>query len=348
MSSLLNLSILNHEFQNYLSEEINREATLLNLLSKRGERKTSIEWTLNMGGVAVDGVSITAAAPDASSDKIVPAMLPMNVGSFQSRFTLNSKELLEASTQISQDELRQLLRSHMSLAVDEIMHTLNTNLYTGAGKTVNGGIYGLNLAIDDVYEYAGVDPAQYPLWQSVVIDKWDAGAAGADKRTALTTDDFHALERQMRYRRGRYNAIITTPKVIEVYKKIFEANRSYNVYVTERGFVPTVDLGFTSLSYAGKPMIDDAFCQRVRPASDPAIGLGAIDEGVMYFVRLEDIEFLSAPTDGSVAKSGVYTQMEELAKNALYVDNYVVGCIPQMCLKTRKNTGCIRNILVPD
>ena len=347
MSSLLNLGILNQEFQTYLSEEINREATLLNLLTKRPERKTSVEWTLNMGGVAVEGVAITANAPAASSDSIVPAMLPINSGSFQSRFTLNAKELQEAAVQVSPEELRNLLRAHMSLAVDEIMHTLNVNLYTGFGRVSEGGIYGLSAAVDDAYEYAGVDPAIYPLWQSQVIDKWDAGAAGADKRTALTTDDFHEIERKMRYRRGRYDAIITTPKVIEVYKKIFEANRSYNVYVTERGFVPTVDLGFTGLSYAGKPMIDDAFCQRVRPANDPAISLGTVDEGVMYFVKLSDLELLTVPTDGSVAKSGVYTQMEELAKNALYVDNYVVGCIPQMCLKTRKNTGIIKNILVP-
>ena len=346
MVSSLNKGILNQEFQSYLTEEINREATLLNLVQKLAERKSTVEWTANMGGTKVEGVAITASAPAASSDKVVPAMLPINSGSIQSAFTLNSKEIVEAAEMVSPQELRNLLRSHMSLAVDEMLHTLSRNCYNGNGSVVDGGIYGLDEAVSDTKDYAGISASQYPLWRSVVVDKWDENASGADKRQPLTTDDFHALERQMRYRPGRYDIIVTTPKVVEVYKKIFEANRSYNVYVTERGMIPTVDLGFSALSYAGKPIIDDAFCIRKRDAAEDAIALGDDDEGVIYFLKLSDLEFMSVPTPGSSSKSGVYTQMEQLAKNSLYVDRYVVGCIPQLKLKTRKNTGMIKNIAV--
>lgn len=346
MVSSLNKGILNQVFQEYLTTEINREATLLNLLAKSAERKSSVQWSANMGGTKVEGVAITANAPAASSDKVVPAMLPINSGSIQSTFTLNAKEIVEAAEMVSPGELRNMLQSHMSLAVDEMLHTLSRNCYNGTGRVVDGGIYGLDEAISDSKDYAGISASQYPLWRSAVIDKWDAAATGADKRQPLTTDDFHALERQMRYRMGRYDIIVTTPKVVEVYKKIFEANRSYNVYVTDRGLVPTVDLGFNALSYAGKPIIDDAFCQRMRDIAEPARALADEDEGVIYFLKLSDLDFMSVPTPGSTAKSGVYCQMEELSKLSLFSDTYTVGVIPQLRLKTRKNTGMIKNVLV--
>lgn len=347
MVSSLNKAVLNQVFQDYLTTEVNREATLLNILSKTAERKNSVQWTVNMGGTKVEGVAITANAPAASSDKVVPAMLPINSGSIQSSFTLNAKEIVEAAEMVSPGELKNMLQSHMSLAADEMLHTLSRNCYNGTGRVADGGIYGLDEAVSESKDYAGISASQYPLWRSAVIDKWDASASGADKRQPLTTDDFHAIERQMRYRMGRYDIIVTSPKVVEVYKKIFEANRSYNVYVTDRGLVPTVDLGFNALSYAGKPIIDDAFCMRMRDSAEPAFSpLSDEDEGVIYFLKLSDLDFMSVPTAGSTAKSGVYTQLEQLSKNSLFSDNYVTGTICQLRLKTRKNTGVIRNILV--
>lgn len=342
---VLNIATLNKEFQNYLSEEINREATLLQLVTKRPERKANVDWTVNVGGALAEGLSITANAPSASHDKILPAQLPMNSGSLQSRFTVNEKEIIEAAEQVSVDELRDVIRAYMSSAIDELMNGLNKRLYSGDGSVADGGIYGLSTAISDK-DYAGISADANPLWRASVIDAWDESNGASDKRGKLTTNMFLEMEQLIRYRGGSYNTLVTSPAIMTEYKKLFEENRSYQI-ITMDGSRNAADLGFRVAGYAGKPIIDDAFCSRVRGADEAAItsALGTdIDEGVIYFLNMRDLRFMSAPTEGSTARSGVYTQTELLAKNALYVNNYVTGVIPQLMLRTRKNCGVIKNI----
>lgn len=344
----LNLAVLNNVFSELLTQEINRSATFLGLLSKFPERKSNIQWGVGMGGTTATGVAITGSAPAASMDATLPAQLPISAASVQSTFTLNLKEIEESKEQVTNEELRNLLEAQMRNAVEEIATTLNKKLYDGSGAIADGGLIGLSIAAS-AQDYAGISSATYPLWNVSEVDAWDATAAAADKRQALKTDFMLELDRKIRYRPGAYDLILTTPKVVEQYKKVFEANRSYQIITFEGQRVPLVDLGFNVAGYMGRPIIDDVFCSRTRTAAESAItaALGtAVDEGVMYFLKKDDLRFYSTPVTGAFSANGVYTLMRQLAQTSLYVDNFVVGCIPQLQLTTRKNVGVIKNIKV--
>lgn len=344
----LNLAVLNNVFSELLTQEINRSATFLGLLSKFPERKSNIQWGVGMGGTTATGVAITGSAPAASMDATLPAQLPISAASVQSTFTLNLKEIEESKEQVTNEELRNLLEAQMRNAVEEIATTLNKKLYDGSGAIADGGLIGLSIAAS-AQDYAGISSATYPLWNVSEVDAWDATAAAADKRQALKTEFMLELDRKIRYRPGAYDLILTTPKVVEQYKKVFEANRSYQIITFEGQRVPLIDLGFNVAGYMGRPIIDDVFCSRTRTAAESAItaALGtAVDEGVMYFLKKDDLRFYSTPVAGAFSANGVYTLMRQLAQTSLYVDNFVVGCIPQLQLTTRKNVGVIKNIKV--
>lgn len=345
----LNLAVLNSVFSDLLTQEINRSTTFLGLLSKFPERKSNIQWGVGMGGTTATGVAITGSAPAASQDATLPAQLPISAASIQSTFTLNLKEIEESKEQVTNEELRNLLEAQMRNAVEEIATTLNKKLYDGTGAIADGGLIGLSIAASG-QDYAGISSASYPLWTVSEVDAWDVGATGTDKRQALKTDFMLELDRRIRYRPGVYDLILTTPKVVEQYKKVFETNRSYQILTFDGGRVPLVDLGFNVAGYMGRPIIDDVFCSRTRNATTEAAIISAlgtsVDEGVMYFLKKDDLRFYSTPVAGAFANNGVYTLMRQLAQTSLYVDNFVVGCIPQLQLTTRKNVGVIRNIKV--
>lgn len=349
----INTNTLNSIFENYLTEEINREATLLKLLKKRPERKNQVQWAVNVGGAVATGVPITASAPVTTNDSTVPASLPINANSFQTSFGLNAKEVEESAVLASQEELQDLMKSLLTTAVDEMMNAINIKLYEGTGAIADGGIIGLTNAVGQG-DYAGISATTYPIWKASEVDLWDTSVSGTDKRSALSTDSLYKLERLIRQKGGRFDTIVTTPKVLEQYKRLFDTKRDFFVVVTgEQNRVPLADLGFGVGGFAGVPIIDDPYATRTRGSvtgSNDALAttaLGsAVDDGVMYFLRMADLEFLSVPTAGSMNATGVFTQMERMGKTGLYVDQYVVGIIPQLILKSRKNVGVIKNILV--
>lgn len=334
----INTLVLNEIFQEYLSEEINREATLLRLVAKSPYRRATIPWSVNVGGAVAAGVPISANAPAASYDVVVPASLPINANSLQSTFTVNAKEVEESASQVSAPELRNLMRALMTSAVEEMMTSLNRNMWNGTGTVAQGGIYGLQLAISTA-DYAGISATTYPLWKAAqLFHTSDGTAAGTTK--PLDQDIMFKMERVIREKGGRYDLIVVHPKMMEQYKKLFSTTRTFVVPAySGEGSVPLVDLGFGVGGFGGVPIIDDIHC-RIETAP------GVYDEGVMFFMNRRDITFYTVPTQGSNAMSGLYTQMEELARTGLYVTNYVTGVIPQLQVRSRKNCGVIRGVKV--
>lgn len=358
----LNTQVLNYEFEQMLTEEVNREATLLSLLSKRPERKATCQWIVNVGGAKAKGTPISGSTPNASRDTNVPAQLPIHYNSLQSSFTLNAKEVEEAAVQVSEPELRDLLRSYMKGAVEEMARSMNENLFVGKGDVEDGGIFGLQKAVSED-DYAGLSPKAYPLWKAVILDLGldnEGNFKDWDNFEALSQKRLFEIERRIRQKGGKYDFIVTSPKVMEQYKRLFATERTFFVNTTsgEQGNVPLVDLGFGVGGFSGVPIIDDPHCYRVRDDEERAAiaanssGLNnasdvpEVDEGVMYFMRKDDLVFKSVPTgeNYTFSMNGTYTQMEKLAKTKLYIDEYAVGCIPQMELHSRKNCGRIQNI----
>lgn len=355
-SSIVN--VLNTVFQETLSEEINREATLLSLITKRPERKATVQWNVNVGGAKAQGVSVTANSPEASRDLTIPATLPIHYSSLQTSITINEKEVKEAAVQVSEPELIDLLKSNVSSNVEEMQRALNEYLFIGTGGVNQGGIYGLQLAVSEE-DYAGISATDYPLWRATVIDLGldnNGNYADVDNWKALNIGSMFDMEQFIRTKGGRYDLILTSPKVMTQYKRLFATERTfYHVVGDQR--IPLIDLGFGVGGFGGVPIIDDPHCFRTRSKQErEAIAAASaefaswqdvpeIDEGVIYFLKQSDLEFLSTPTDNTkMITNGVFTQMERLAKQKLYVSNYVAGCIPQMKLKSRKNVGRIQNI----
>lgn len=349
-------AILNSEFENILSKEINREATLLSLIRKRPERKATVQWTVNVGGAKSQGVSITGNSPSASRDQNVPASLPIHVNSLQSTFTVNEKEIVEAAAQVSEEELRDLVGSYVTSAVEEMQRSLNEYLFIGDGSVETGGIYGLSTAVG-TEDYAGISSNRYNLWQCDIIDLGLDNAGNYEARTdfgVLSVNYMFNMETKIRTKGGRYDMILTTPKVLEQYKRLFDKDRNFYHPVGEQR-IPLVDLGFGVAGFAGVPIIDDPHCARVRSDAERAAiataegvspsAIPELDEGVIYFLRMSDLVFKSAPVGNTkMIENGVYTQMERLAKAKLYVTDYAVGTIPQLELHSRKNCGRIQNI----
>jgi hypothetical protein len=334
-------NVLNEVFSEYLTEEINREATLLRLVPKSTVRQDYVKWSVNVGGAVITGQSITSEAPNISQDKILPASIKANDGSLQSAFLLNDKEILEAREQVSAVQLRDLLRANMSNAVDEMMVSLNRYLYTGEGEIAAGGIYGIDLAVHDSdisvkgnrHYYAGISAAQYPIWSAAVTR--DTESNGDPK--SLSENMLYKMDRLIRQKGGRFDFIITSPAVLQEYKQLFATQRTFVINGNA-----IADLGFGVGEYAGIPIIDDPHV--------PVYSVNGKEASSMYFMRLGDLQFLSAPTDNSEAQGAnagsIFTQMDLMAKTALYTQKYVVGCIPQLVLRSRKNCGKIMNIAV--
>lgn len=360
----INTQVLNYEFEELLTEEVNREATLLSLVNKRPERKATCQWIVNVGGAKATGTPISGNTPNASRDTNVPAQLPIHYNSLQSSFTMNAKEVEEAAEQVSEPELRDLLRSYMKGAVEEIVRSLNENMYIGTGRVEDGGIFGLQQAVSED-DYAGLSSRAYPLWKAALLDlgKNNEGNYVDWKQEApepLSKERLFEMERLIRTKGGQYDMIITSPKVMEQYKRLFVTERTFFVDTVqgEQGRVPLVDLGFGVGAFSGVPIIDDPHCYRVRSEEErEAIAANTsdfssfedvpeIDEGVMYFIRKDNLVFKTVPTGETATfrMNGCYTQMEHLAKTKLYIDEFAVGTIPQLELHSRKNCGRIQNI----
>lgn len=358
----LNTQVLNYEFEQLLSREINREATLLSLINKRPERKATCQWIVNVGGAKATGTPISGSTPKESRDTNVPAQLPIHYNSLQSHFTMNAKEVAEAAEQVSEPELRDLLQAHMRGAVEEMQRSLNEYMFTGAGSVDEGGIFGLQVAVSE-NDYAGLSSKAYPLWRATVMDLGldnQGSYQDIDNFEALSQGRLFEMERRIRTKGGKYNIIVTSPKMMEQYKRLFATERTFFVDTSggDQGRVPLVDLGFGVGGFSGVPIIDDPHCYRVRSEEERAAIASASDqfasaedvpeqdEGVMYFLKQEDMVFKSVPTSENTnfSTNGVYSQMERLAKEKLYIDEYAVGTIPQMELHSRKNCGRIQNV----
>jgi hypothetical protein len=335
--------VLNEIFDDLLKLEINREATLLRLIAKKANRKPTISWEVNVGGAQAVGLGIAADAPSSSYDSVQPARLPHDSYSLQTSFTVNEQEVAEAA-EVAPEQLKDLVGSLMTSAVDQLMSSMNTLLYTGDGSGNAAGIFGLQTAVG-TGDYAGISVSSYPVWTSYVLDTrtYNFGTENsvtfsADNPNPLTQEHLFELEAQIRAKGGTYDLILTHPQVLKKYKALFATNRTFVVSDNK-----LADLGFGIGEYAGVPIIDDPFCPTRNVVG--ADGFTYLC-GDMYFLRLSDLEFFTIPTRMSAPLSGVYATVQKLSKTAVYVQKYGVAVIPQMRLTTRKNAALLKNIRI--
>lgn len=272
---------------------------LLNLLRKESAFQSAIKWNVNVSTDATTGSLVNADAPAASSDAVRGASLPIGTFAFRETFDLLKTDIAQAR-RTAPGELRNLIAAQTRSKLLKIMKGHNLALYAGAGEQIRGGIYGLDVvASDDLY--AGINPATAgnAAWIAHVND-----ATGA-----LTADKIDEAVEAMYTLGSNFTHIITTPNVVSKYKKLFRDS-----HMTSSNVAGVADIGYTGVSYEGRPIIQDRDC--------PA--------GYMYFVDESQLSLHTYAVDGAQAMNGLNVVVSELPSMSALAVRYEIAVMPQL------------------
>lgn len=323
------LTALTLVFEEELAKLPYRPYTMLSIANKRLAGQRFIKWQANVGGGDANGRAITADAQTADDTDIVkPAELPIGGRVLNHVFSLLKTEITEARN-TSIPVLRDLFGSHLTTAIDVIMPKLNLNLFTGTGAAdaVHNGVFGLGAVTNNAAAYAGIDPAVDTLWQANVI------ANGGTPRL-LSRDLLSQVEISIARNGAPYDAIITTPEIIECYGKLFAQDRSLTVTQVNG----TADLGFSGYNWKGRPIITDVQCPN----------------GHMYFINSRDIAVYTYDFSGSnpeicvtselKSTNGLQWMISQLNNRNPHNLEFEVSLVPQLKVHNRKSISVIRDI----
>ncbi|MEA5603704.1 phage major capsid protein [Nostoc sp. UHCC 0252] len=279
---------------------------MVSRLAKKNTSQQVIKWNANSGGATAVSESTGADVTTFSDDDYIAAIL--NIGNIRIRSAfLQQKEDVAQAKVAGKGALRDLFASDINSAIRSIMEKLSNYIYTGVGDNTTGGIVGLVTAAAATGAYAGLDPATYPAWASHVSTN------GTNR--ALTAALLYDMEVAILRKGGRFTAIYTTPEIASKYKQVFAANLS----ITNQLPAGQADLGYTGLTFAGRPIIQDRFC----PAN------------TMYFVDESEVYLYGFAQSNTQSRQGLPISIEELAKTNPDADKYSVSLKAQLQLRNR-------------
>lgn len=292
-----------------VSELAYGEFPMIARLPKRVISQKTIKYNVNVNGASVTGEATTASVSTYSEDAIVGAQLSIGTNRLRHSFTVQKEDIAEARA-AGVGVLRDLFGYEIQSGVRALMESLSGKIYTGAGLAADGGVVGLNTVFDDGV-YAGIDPVTYTEWVPALSDNLT--------NRALTLKLMVDLEAAMARKGSSYSAIYTTPEVVARYKELFAANASIN-NVLPAG---QADLGYTGLSYAGRPIIQDPYCPNNK----------------MFFVNESEFSLYTFSQNNTATNSGVQVAIEQLPSSNPDAENYVVYIKPQLKVANRKKAG---------
>lgn len=303
---------------------------MLQRLPKFRTAQKSLNWNANVGGATAVGEAVTADVTTYSSDQIRPAALPIGIHRIRSSFQIPRGSMAQAAAH-GEGELKNLLALSLKGASREIMQTVAGALYTGTGVAGNGGIVGLGaihatvLANKSTDAYAGIDPddAGNALWTNYVNPLDAALTQGVMFDVAE-----EILEGNVTGTKGNYTAIYCRPSTATKYKKLFAAEASI-----QQPPYGVADLGYSSLSFEGRPIIQDPYC--------PA--------GVMYFVNEPELSLYSFADQVTLQAENVPEQIVSIflvpmpSTNPEMV-NFAAYLKPQLKIERRSAVAVITGI----
>jgi hypothetical protein len=212
--------------------------------------------------------------------------------------------------------LRDLFGFEIQSGLRAIMESLSGYVYTGTGLAADGGVVGLGSVVANA-AYAGIDPITYTAWSAYV------NSNGTNR--ALTAALLLDMEVGLARKGGNFTAIYTTPEIVAKYKLLFAANASIT-NVLPGG---QADLGYTGVTYAGRPIVQDPYC----PANS------------VYFVNEPELALYSFSQDNSQATNGMQFSIAGLPSANPDAENYAVYLKPQLKVHTRnKGVAALLNI----
>ncbi|MBD2457974.1 phage major capsid protein [Nostoc sp. FACHB-87] len=268
----------------------------------RVARQRQIKWNVNAGGATATGEATSASISAFSADTYVPATLAIGENRIRHSFSIQ-KELIAEAASAGKGVLRDLFTADIRSGIRICLETLQTQIYTGTGLAANGGVVGLQEAVTAA-TYANINSATYTSWASF-------RSANAGTNRALTLALLTGMEVGIYNRGGNFTAIYTTPAIVATYKALFAAQAN-----VQPAAIPsmTVDLGYTGVAYAGRPIIQDPYCPANR----------------LFWVDERDIFLHTYGQSNSQAQEGFQFCFEQLPSDNPDALRYTVYIKPQL------------------
>ncbi|BAY23722.1 hypothetical protein NIES2100_35140 [Calothrix sp. NIES-2100] len=288
---------------------------MLSRLQKKITSQKTIKWNANVGGAAAVGEATTANITTYSEDSIIGASLAIGTNRLRSSFQIQKEDRAEAAA-AGRGALRDLYALEIQSALRTLMETLSDRLYTGTGIAGHGGLIGLGTVVA-AGSYANIDPGTYSAWSAVLN-------TNASNR-ALSADLLLAMETAIARKGGNFTAIYACPEIIAKYKLLFNANT---------GFVSQlppgqVDLGYTGVSYAGRPIIQDPYCPN----------------NTLYFVNEPEVALYTFNQNNTDSREGMQVAVAEIQTSNPDSENYAIYLKPQLKVHNRaKGVACLEKI----
>lgn len=302
-----------------------RPYVMLARLLKRNAFQTLIQWDVNVGGGAVQGRAVTADATTTTTDTVKKASLNIGDRVLGHAFSIRRTDITQAR-RTAPGALRDLFATHIQTAFDVILPTLNQQVYTGTGNAGSHGVIGLETVITGS-SYAGLTTGDSADWASYV------NANGGTGRN-LSRQLFSAVDINLARRGVAYDAIFTTPEVVEKYGELFSADRALNTAQVNG----VADIGFSGYTYKGKPIIFDVHCPN----------------GTLYFPDTSQVQLYTyALNDALVEDSqmvdatktlGLNFLVAQLPSNNPHAVRYEISLQPQLKVHNRKAVAALKDI----
>lgn len=241
-------------FYDDLTNQINRQVVLAQLLDVRRGTGQNIQWVARFGTATPAGNGVIADGADVvtfNRDTKLPAVLQF--GTYHDAFEVTGKAAAAAAAAGNPDQLADLFADDMMDSAERLARGIAGHVYSGPGGTDE--IHGLTAAAGPLATtgtYAGIDKAVQTQWASNAVS---AGGAGVSL----------GLMRQLR--RVIYTASGTKPDLIicdpeqhENYGNLFGNERRYIDDVRMRGQTIRLDGGYQVLEFDGIPVVEDEQC----------------------------------------------------------------------------------------
>jgi hypothetical protein len=298
---------------------------LLNALSKANAFQQSIKWNINTSQTTASGRAVTASAASASSDTIANATLPIGASAYTETVELLRTDIVQART-AGVGALRDLVNAHFRSAITKILRSVNASLYVGDGSVNHAGITGLDSIYPQTGSYAGLDQGTYNAWKGA----FDLNNSGSPQ--ALSADLLRAAATAF-YKSGTgdFDLIFCSPEVADEYLDLFSTDRAL-VTASVNG---RADLGFSDLSYQGRPIVFDRDCPTDLMYCFDSTQLNIYSYG---FPGMSDLETMNV--------GGLQFTMKELPSDSMYTTRFELGVAPQLKSHDRRAVGCISDLSV--
>jgi len=241
-------------FYDDLTNQINRQVVLAQLLDVKNGTGQNIQWVAKFGdatpagnGVIADGAPVVTF----NRDRKLPAVL--QYGTYHDAFEVTGKAAAAAAAAGNPDQLADLFADDMMDAAQRLARGISGHVYSGSGAVDT--IHGLTAAAGPLAltgTYAGIDKGVETQWASNQVDALGAGVS-------------FAMMRQTR--RRIYTAsgmkpdlIICDPEQHENYGNLFGDKRRYVDEIRMRGETIKLDGGYQVLEFDGIPVVEDEQC----------------------------------------------------------------------------------------